>query len=224
MSRYLYKKNDKNLIFSKNLKYLREKLDISQEQLAQKLNVSRGSIGNYETGSEPQKNMLKKLALFFNVGIDELLHQNLFTVDSVMAIVSENEHSYGDTIILPVVSRVSADKYDNRDEIKREACNKLDVNPSWFFLRMPDDSLMVLGKKSIKENDLLLINPDIHDIYPGDLVAVVTRSGRQWIKYVENYESGILHLQGGIKLTNEETAGKYRIIRVRPNNNFHHFY
>ena len=51
---------------------------------------------------------------------------------------------------------------------------------------------------------------------PSDLVAVVTRSGRQWIKYVENYESGILHLQGGIKLTNEETAGKYRIIRVRP--------
>ena len=136
--------------------------------------------------------------------------------NTLLNIVSEDEHHYGNNIILPVVSRVSADKYNIQDEVRRELCNKVDFKPSWFFLRMPDDSLMVLGKKSIKEGDLLLINPDVKDIYPGDLVAVVTRSGRQWIKYVENYESGILHLQGGIKLTNEETAGKYRIIRVRP--------
>lgn len=209
-------KIDRNLIFSKNLKYLREKLDLSQVQLAEKLNVSRGTIGNYETGMEPHKNKLKELALFFNVGIDELLHQSLSTTDTLLNIVSEDEHYYGNNIILPVVSRVSADKYDIQDELRRELCNKVDFNPSWFFLRMPDDSLMVFGKKSIKEGDLLLINPDVKDIYPGDLVAVVTRSGRQWIKYVENYESGILHLQGGIKLTDEETAGKYRIIRVRP--------
>lgn len=209
-------KIDRNLIFSKNLKYLREKLDLSQVQLAEKLNVSRGAIGNYETGMEPHKNKLKELALFFNVGIDELLHQSLSTTDTLLNIVSEDEHHYGNNIILPVVSRVSADKYDIQDELRRELCNKVDFNPSWFFLRMPDDSLMVFGKKSIKEGDLLLINPDVKDIYPGDLVAVVTRSGRQWIKYVENYESGILHLQGGIKLTDEETAGKYRIIRVRP--------
>lgn len=209
-------KIDRNLIFSKNLKYLREKLELSQVQLAQKLNVSRGTIGNYETGMEPQKNLLKELALFFNVGIDELLHQSLSADDTLLNIVSEDEHHYGNNIILPVVSRVSADKYNIQDEIRRELCNKVDFKPSWFFLRMPDDSLMVLGKKSIKEGDLLLIDPEIKDIYPGDLVAVVTRSGRQWIKYVENYENGILYLQGGIKLSDEETAGKYRIIRVRP--------
>ena len=52
--------SDKNLIFSNNLKFLRNNAALSQVELAGILQMSRGAIGNYETGKEPGKKELKK--------------------------------------------------------------------------------------------------------------------------------------------------------------------
>lgn len=56
------------------IKELRETKGISQRQLAAILNTSRGSVGNWESGTrEPNLKIVKKLADYFNVTTDYLL-------------------------------------------------------------------------------------------------------------------------------------------------------
>ena len=56
------------------LKKLRETKGISQRQLADILNVSRGSVGNWESGTrEPNLNTIRIIADFFGITIDYLL-------------------------------------------------------------------------------------------------------------------------------------------------------
>lgn len=56
------------------LKELRKNKKISQQELADKLNISRESISKYEKGEqEASYATLKKISNFFNVSIDYLL-------------------------------------------------------------------------------------------------------------------------------------------------------
>lgn len=60
--------------FADNLKNLRESQNITQEQLADYLQVSRPTIAGYETKSrQPDFEKLEKLSDFFHVSIDYLL-------------------------------------------------------------------------------------------------------------------------------------------------------
>lgn len=60
--------------FSQRLKHLREDKGLIQRELAEKLNVSRATITQYENNNRfPDQEMLKKIASFFNVSIDYLL-------------------------------------------------------------------------------------------------------------------------------------------------------
>lgn len=56
------------------IKSLRQSHDMTQEQLADSLNVSRQSITGYENdGVEPSLSVLVKIADIFNVSLDYLL-------------------------------------------------------------------------------------------------------------------------------------------------------
>lgn len=60
--------------FANTLKNLREANNITQEQLAEYLKVSRPTIAGYETKSrQPDFERLEKIAEFFNVTIDYLI-------------------------------------------------------------------------------------------------------------------------------------------------------
>lgn len=60
--------------FNENLKYLRKKEGLTQEQLAEKLNVSRQAVTKWESGQAlPDIVNLKELAVLFGVTTDELL-------------------------------------------------------------------------------------------------------------------------------------------------------
>lgn len=62
------------MTFQENLKKLRLEKDLTQEELANKIFVSRTLITKYENGIVmPTKDNLEKLALFFNVDTKELL-------------------------------------------------------------------------------------------------------------------------------------------------------
>ena len=62
------------MTFSERLKNLRKKKKITQEQLAQIINVERSSIGKYEsTNTIPSNDTLIKIAKYFNVSTDYLL-------------------------------------------------------------------------------------------------------------------------------------------------------
>ncbi len=65
-------------VFSKNLRALRVRTNLSQEQLAEQLGVTRSRIGSYEEGrSEPGLEMLIQLASFFKLPIDALIRTDL---------------------------------------------------------------------------------------------------------------------------------------------------
>lgn len=66
--------------FQSVLKSLRKSNNLTQEDLAKALKVSRSTIGMYENGSrEPDYETLETIADYFNVGIDYLLGRTLKT-------------------------------------------------------------------------------------------------------------------------------------------------
>lgn len=57
-----------------NLKYLRAARKLSQEQMADRLEVKRSSYSGYETGvSEPNLETLQRMQAIHNVGLDVLI-------------------------------------------------------------------------------------------------------------------------------------------------------
>lgn len=60
--------------FSKNLKELREKNNLTQEEIAQKIKISRQSISNWERGkSYPDLEKIIMIKEIFNITLDELI-------------------------------------------------------------------------------------------------------------------------------------------------------
>lgn len=60
--------------FNENLKYLRKKEGLTQEELAEKLNVSRQSVTKWEGGqSLPDIEKVKEIAYMFSVSVDTLI-------------------------------------------------------------------------------------------------------------------------------------------------------
>lgn len=65
-------------MISMNLKYLRNKFGFSQEELAEKINVSRQTVAKWENGeSLPDIVKCTELATVYNVSLDELATASL---------------------------------------------------------------------------------------------------------------------------------------------------
>ena len=84
--------------FGENLKIIRKNKKMSQEELAEKLNVSRQSVSKWETGeSYPEMNNILELCRIFNIKINELIHQDMSDISSldeevIMNLVKFNEN------------------------------------------------------------------------------------------------------------------------------------
>lgn len=60
--------------FSTVLKHLRDSENLTQEELAKRLNISRSRLASYEQGQrEPDFELLEVIADYFNVDLDYLL-------------------------------------------------------------------------------------------------------------------------------------------------------
>lgn len=72
------KKKRRDITFSKNLRKLRLKKDMTQEEVANILHIERSTYSCYENGkTEPSLHSLKKLAVLFNTDVDSLISKNL---------------------------------------------------------------------------------------------------------------------------------------------------
>lgn len=62
------------MMFSYRLKSLRIDTDLTQEQLAKHLNITRSALANYENGfREPGYEILITMANYFDISLDYLL-------------------------------------------------------------------------------------------------------------------------------------------------------
>lgn len=69
--------------FSDNLKKLRKEMNLSQEDLADKLGVSRQSISKWESGVVyPEMDKMVQLCKLFNVSMDDLLNSDVSEVNN----------------------------------------------------------------------------------------------------------------------------------------------
>lgn len=131
-------------MFKDNLVELRKIHELSQEELADKIGVSRQTLSKYETGeSLPDIEKCKLLADVFGVSIDDLLNYDSTSNESMgLAVPPKGKHIFGivkvgdkGQIVLPAKAR-----------------KIFDINPG--------DRLLVLGDEGqglaiIKEKGLL---------------------------------------------------------------------
>ena len=72
---YLCHEGGKKMNLSENLKKIRKDNNLSQEDLAEKLGVSRQSVSKWESGlAYPEMDKVLELCKIFNLNIDELLN------------------------------------------------------------------------------------------------------------------------------------------------------
>lgn len=70
--------------FGDNLKRLRKSKKISQEQLAEKMNVSRQSVSKWETGEAyPEMNNILELCKIFHCRVNDLVNDSIIDMDSL---------------------------------------------------------------------------------------------------------------------------------------------
>lgn len=61
-----------------NLKFLRKKKGFTQQQFADHMEIKRASVGAYEEDrAEPKYELLKKIAAFYELSMDELAHDQI---------------------------------------------------------------------------------------------------------------------------------------------------
>ncbi len=76
----------KNITLDKNIAALRRKANITQDQLAQALNVSPQAVSKWETAtSQPDTQTLPLIAEYFNTSIDYLFYGEDITYDDIYA-------------------------------------------------------------------------------------------------------------------------------------------
>jgi transcriptional regulator with XRE-family HTH domain len=69
-------------IFGNNIKKIRILKNMSQQELGELFDISRGSIGSYEEGrAEPKIDSVIKIAAYFKLSIDALLTKELTVND-----------------------------------------------------------------------------------------------------------------------------------------------
>lgn len=128
-------------MFQDNLISLRKINHLSQEELAEKLNISRQTLSKYETGeSLPDIEKCKRMAEIFGVSLDDLV--NYESADYGLGVPPKGKHMFGmvrvgekGQIVIPAKARK-------------------------LFQIEPGDNLVVLGDESqglaiIKEKELL---------------------------------------------------------------------
>jgi len=77
-------------LISDNLKFLRKKISLTQEQMAQQIGIKRSLLGAYEEGrADPRISNLIKFAEILNLSVDQLIGMDL-TIGNDLA---TNEHS-----------------------------------------------------------------------------------------------------------------------------------
>ena len=125
-------------MFKDNLIDLRKMNDMSQEELAEKLQISRQTVSKYETGeSVPDIDKCKQIAEIYNVSLDDLVNYDKET--NGLGVPPKGKHMFG---IVKV-----GDK--GQIVIPAKARKVFDINPGDRLIVLGDEAqgIAIIGEK-----------------------------------------------------------------------------
>lgn len=161
-------------MFAENLKILREKKQITQQQLADKLKISRSTIGMYENGSrEPDFETLELIADFFNINMDRLignLNPNMKRMIPVLGLVRAG-------IPMDAVEHI-IDYEEISEDMARQG--------EFFGLQIKGNSM----EPRITEGDVVIVRKQ-PDVESGEIAIVLINGDEATIKKVQKFNGGI---------------------------------
>lgn len=165
--------------FGKNLQILRKMTNMTQEELAEKLNISRQTISKWELGSIlPEVEKLIELCEIFNCSVDQLLRENMdfsneaYSDIKVVTVESFHYISYAVISCEPEEDAIAhVESWAKHLKIK---------NPyiiGWDFPKVSQEQINVFHMRGYKAALILEGEQDI-----GDIDTEIVRQNRQ--KYI----------------------------------------
>lgn len=193
--------------YSNRVKELRLAKSLSQEQLAEKIGLTKQAISQYERGDRnPSMAVLGALCDFFNVSSDYLLGKDIVT----LRFVGKNEIDKLESkssIRIPVLGRVAAGvPIDAIEDVLdwEEIPEIMAATGEFFGLKVKGDSM----QPRIAEGDVVIVRSQ-PDAESGDVVIVQVNGDTATCKRLMKYETGISLISFNpmyepINFTNEE--------------------
>lgn len=130
-------------MISANIKFLRAKYGMSQETLAEKLEVTRQTVAKWESGvSLPDVRKCADLALLFDVSIDAMVTMPLDDQKDAEMSFKEGKYFFG---IVKVGER-------GQVVIPKHARQVYDINPGDKLLALGDQRGMALAKMKVPDD------------------------------------------------------------------------
>lgn len=80
------------MTFSEKLQFLRKHNGLSQEQVAEKLNVSRQAVSRWELGAIPDMENVIKISNYFDCSLDYLMNDAVDDVNGKVSSVREKDY------------------------------------------------------------------------------------------------------------------------------------
>ena len=161
---------------SSNIKYLRELNGLTQEQLANKLNVARSTVTQWETGwSTPRMGMIQKLAGAFGVDVSEIVSdkKKYHPLPPNAIPITEPKKAY-----VPLLGRVHAGDAQEPDILDEETAIPYSVyvhHKNGYLLEVEGNCM----SKTYPEGCYVLIDPDLDPV--NGSIAVVSIDGADYV-------------------------------------------
>lgn len=161
-------------MFAENLRILRERKEMTQQQLADALKISRSTIGMYEKGNrEPDFETLELIADFFNVDMGRLIGNLTPKKGNWIPVLGSVRAG------LPVEAVENIIDYE---EISEEMARQGD----FFALQIKGDSM----EPKISDGDVVIVRKQ-PDVESGEIAIVLVNGDEATIKKVQKFTGGI---------------------------------
>ena len=159
--------------FGQNLKALRKRMGLTQQELAEKFGVRKTTISNYETSvSSPPKNGLVEIANFFGVSLDELLSapDKAHTFNASPVLNSPKAESFIQNRTVKIFSSIKSlnDIISVRNLVDTVSFSNIKESGEYFGLVVRGDHFCERG---INDGDYIIFKA-LESVKNGDIVLI----------------------------------------------------
>ena len=192
--------------FGDNLRQIRKSKKMSQEQLAEKVNVTRQSVSKWENGeSYPEMNNILELCKIFNCKLNDLVHTDMTDISSldeeiVMNVVKFNEKKQKEVKTLSnvisligkigaIVLKVAIPFIILAMILVPYVINNVEINNNEIGFKT--ENIKIIDKNKIEIHDIIVGEFDIED-EDYDIIKMFNNNSN--VKIIGYIEAGLVFL------------------------------